>query len=320
MGILGPLERKTVRKWLITVLFLSSSCTVIQEQNVVTNKQAAQLQKSTFFIPIPIEKLSSFQCPCINIEIEEKTLLTKLDLGFQGDMALEKEILDSISSRTFIGEKTTYGMRGREYKKKLYQIPKAKIGVMAFSPPIIQEENRGFLKDAEFLQNKENSQPREEKGRLGWELFYNTPLLIDIKNSQIVFCDSLATLKSKGYAIEAFVKTSLCLENGLVEFEVETSKGCLHCILDTGSTWNILNSELQEGESIDVVAWESENILEFSYFKIEGANFGPIAFHQLPIRLPIRIEAILGMEFFKDHLVFLDFAKKIAYFAKNVPE
>lgn len=48
---------------------------------------------------------------------------------------MNKKEMDSISSKTFVGERSMYGVRGKEYNKKLYQISKAKIGAMTFSPP-----------------------------------------------------------------------------------------------------------------------------------------------------------------------------------------
>ena len=299
------------RRWAILLLFFAFGCSALREQNVTSKEQSVKSEKEVFFVSVPIAKFSSFECPCVNIEIEGKEFLAKLDLGFQGDLAIAKEPLTRISAKTFVKEKSMYGVRGKEYKKKLYRIPKAKIGVMAFSPLMLQEESEEFLKDAQFLQNEEDLSAREEEGALGWELFYNANLLIDMKNSQIAFCDSLDTLKERGYAVERFTKVPLLLERGLVEFEAETPNGPLRCMLDTGSTWNIFNIEFEEQNSS---VWEPENILKFLFFKIGKVDFGPISFHQLPIRVPIPIAAILGVEFFKTHLVFLDFVEKTAYF------
>lgn len=152
---------------------------------------------------------------------------------------------------------------------------------------------------------------------MGCSLFYNTNLFIDILNCQIAFCDSIDTLRNNGYPIETFVKTSLIFEKGLAEIEVSTPNGLLRCILDTGSTWNILNAQLDNEESWDQLMWEKENTSEFSFFTIEGTDFGPTCFHRMPIRMPIQIEAVLGVEFFKTHLVFLDFSEKFVYISKK---
>lgn len=232
-------------------------------------------------------------------------------------MAIQEEAVNSMSSKAFVREYSSYGIRGKEYKSKLYQIPKLKIGSMTFSPPILHEENREYLKDSEFKQNEEDASTRTEEGRLGHTLFYNTNLLIDIPNSLIAFCDSLKTLQKHGYLVENSICTPLFLERGLVEFFAETSEGKLRCMLDTGATWNFLNSHLEEKQSIDQVMWDATNILKYPSFTIGGRDVGPIAFHRIPIKIPIRIEAILGMEFFETNLVFFDFSGGMAYFFKK---
>ena len=208
-----------------------------------------------------------------------------------------------------------HGIRGKEYPINLYQVPKLKIDKMAFIHPTVQEENVEFEKDAVFLREGSTHSP-QEPGRLGWELFYHSNLLIDVKNSQIAFCDGLNTLTKQGYPVQDFIFAHLLLERGLVEFEAETPDGILRCTLDTGATWNMLNTEIDEGKPLEQVMWEPNRVREYPFFKASGKELGPLSFHTVPIKLPIHIEAILGMEFFRDHLVFLDFEKKQLYFYK----
>jgi hypothetical protein len=240
----------------------------------------------------------------------------ELDLGYRGDLVVTTKSIDFFPSKDFICEKPMYGIRGKKYSTNLYRIPKLQIGKMIFLKPVLQEELEAFIKDSTFVQDGAEPSPRDI-GRLGWELFYNVNLLVDLKNSQIAFCDSLETLENQGYSIQSLTKIPLLLDQGLIELEVETSKGPLRCMLDTGATWNILNHEIDDGKSIDQAVWEPENILKFHSFKIGEKEFGPINFHLIPIKIPIHIQAILGMEFFQDHLVFLDFERKTAYISND---
>ena len=185
---------------------------------------------------------------------------------------------------------------------------------MSFLNPILQQGTGEFIKDSTFIQNGGEPSIRPP-GRLGWELFYKVNLLIDIQNSQIAFCDSLDTLQSKGYSVAFFTKTPLLIDRGLVEFQAETSEGTLRCMLDTGTTWNMLNKEVSEEQSIDKAIWDPKSVIDCSVFKIGGKDLGPINFHQIPLKAPIQIDAILGMEFFQQNLVFLDFRQGFAYFS-----
>lgn len=85
--------------------------------------------------------------------------------------------------------------------------------------------------------------------------------------------------------------------------------------MDTGSTWNILNAEIEEGKLIEQGTFEPSNILECPLFVLGEKEFGPIKFHHIPIQLPIHVEAILGMEFFNKNLVFFDFTNNMLYFS-----
>jgi predicted aspartyl protease len=303
----------------ILLLFFLSGCLPSRKHEtppMEKTEEIAQVKKPTFFISVPITKFSAIQCPCVEVEIEDTTFTMALDLGFQGNLAIAQDLIDQISLKTFIRTKPMYGIRGKQYPTNLYSIPKIKIGAMSFTQPILEEETAEFIKDGVFVENGGEPSPTES-GRLGWELFYYSNLLIDIKNSKIAFCDSLDTLQTQGYAIETFIRTPLFLENDSVEFEARTPGGILRCILDTGATWNFLNSEVAGNKPIEQAMWDSDNLLEYSSFQIAEDDFGAITFHRIPITVPVQVEAFVGMEFFRDHLVFLDFSGGYVYFAKD---
>jgi len=88
-----------------------------------------------------------------------------------------------------------------------------------------------FVADSTFVQDGSSPSPREP-GRLGWQLFYNANLLIDVNHSTIAFSDSIETLEKYGYSSSDFVQTPLFLERGVVEFDVDTSNGLVRCMLD----------------------------------------------------------------------------------------
>ncbi len=272
---------------------------------------------NSYFISVPITKLSSIQSPCVDVNIGDKLFSMELDLGFRGDLSLQSRFINQISPKTFIKTKPMYGIRGKKHLNNLYQIPKVKIGGMAFFESVLQEDSAEFVKNSVFVKNGGEPSAREP-GRLGWEFFHATNLLIDIQNSTIAFCDSLDTLKQQGYPIEEFIDAPLHIEQGLVECIADTPEGPLRCMLDTGCTLNMLNSDIEE-EKIARAFWDPEYDIDYAYFKIKNIDFGPQKFHRFPITLPIRIDAILGMDFFEEHLVFIDFSNEKIYFSKDHP-
>jgi hypothetical protein len=296
-------------------LLFSVSCNISHKKQIPRSTESSNRQKP-YYIAVPITKRSSIRAPCLDVCIENSIFSVELDLGYQGNLTFTKEYSDTLHSKAFLREKTMYGIKGKEYPTKIYQVPALQIGKMTFLKPTIQEEEKDFSTDATFVHTGQQTSPCQP-GRLGWELFYNVNLLVDSKNSLIAFCDGLETLKKHGYKIEEFTCTPLLLERGLIEFYAETSEGLLRCVVDTASTWNILNRNADEESSIENLMWNPDNIIEYSSFRINQKNFSPLVFHRLPIRIPIRIDAILGMDFFDNHLIFLDFKKKYIYFLKN---
>ena len=154
-----------------------------------------------------------------------------------------------------------------------------------------------------------------EAGRIGWTLFQDVNLFMDLKNSRIAFCDSLDTLKKQGYPVDTFTKVPLLLDHGLIEFEALITEGKLRCVLDTGATWNILNTKSQQ--PIEQIIWSARTVSEPTILQIGEKDFGKTSFHLLPLNLPIPVEAILGMEFLSTHLVFIDFAHNHIYFGTS---
>ena len=192
-----------------------------------------------------------------------------------------------------------------------------------------EEANLEFEEDVDLGEEK----PVESNlGRVGWCLFYNFNLLVDCQHCMLALCDSLQTLKEQGYPVDSFTEAPLLLDRGLIEFETATDENILRCILDTGSTWNMLNKDLKNGsndhmtftstntdqylvlnpENRNFLTFDPKNVCEIPTFKIQGKEFGPLTFNC--IKSPLSIEAIIGMEFFESTLVFIDFANRKIYF------
>jgi len=307
------MENKAKIFFVLLVLFIAG-CSMFKEQKDISSEKATEIKKPALFVSVPITKFSAIQCPCVEVEIQGTTFTMELDLGFRGDVNIAHDLIEQIPLKEFVRAKPMYGIRGKEYIKNLYKIEEARIGEIYFLKPFLQEDSEEFKRDSVFVKNGGEPSP-PEAGRLGWELFYHTNLLIDVKNSKIAFCDSLETLKKEGYDIDSFIKAPLLLEQGSVEIEAETPEGVLRCVLDTGSTWNLLNAKTDK--PIEQAIWDSDNFLEQPSFRINGHDFGAITFRRVPIQAPVPVEAILGMDFFEEHLVFLDFTGGYVYFAKN---
>lgn len=278
------------------------------------NKKVKSPKKATYCVSVPISNFTSTNLPCINVVIEDKTYLLCLDLGFTGNVSINSEVIEQINNKTFKKNKTMYGWMGKKYERNVYEIPKIGIGSITFKNLLLHEENADFRRDSTIIipEGKEPSFS-PESGKIGWTLLNHTNVFLDLGNSIIDFCDSFETLEKKGCSKNAFAKAPLLLDRNLLEIEILTSNGLMRCLLDTGCTWNILHVEADE--SPEKMAINPDCISEINEIWVEHKNLGPLTFRQLPIKIPI--QAILGMDFFMAHQVFIDFANKQVYIRPN---
>jgi hypothetical protein len=281
-------------------------------------KETPNEEQKHYFCPVSVIEWTNSRCPCLPIQIGDKTILSLLDLGFTGYFSISKEILDQISDKTYLVSQTTYGFKGNGYESKNFSVPKVRIdNTVSFYDVPVQEETEQFNIDARVIR-EDGITPSSEAGKIGWKIFKLFNLFLDLGNDTIVFCDSLSTLEQQGYAVSTFTKTPLTSERGLIEMEAETSNGHLLCVLDTGSTCNILNEKSQKDTDTNELVFDPKDSFEMPSFTIDEKEFGPLAFRRIPIELPIHVEAILGMDFFKKNMVFLDFTNNLIYLAPSV--
>ncbi len=273
-------------------------------------------ETSGFFVVIPIAKFTQSDLPCLNVEIEDKEFLALLDLGYTRYVSAAVDISNKISEKTFLRTSTNWGFRGTPWFHKIYQIPLMHLGGLTFSPIPLDEENDGQRQEGVIVKSQDAPAVLTQ-GKLGWKLFKDMALYLDLDHDTMTACDSLETFQKQGHSLAHFVKVPLILERELIEFEIGTPKGPLRCFLDTGCTSNHLQMHNKENIPLEELYFDEQRIVRFPRFRIGNQQFGPLTFHPIPINIPIRTQAVLGMDFLFDHKVFIDFKNRYIYFCRN---
>ncbi|HSX10799.1 MAG TPA: hypothetical protein VLF94_03670 [Chlamydiales bacterium] len=280
-----------------------------------TAQEKKSIIDNRYYMSAPIEFMSS-GLPYLTVEIEGKKFPAELDLGYYSHVALTNNLLTKIAGKTFIGTASSCGWDGKKYASNVFEIPEIKINKISIHPLYLYEEDPEFLTTSRIITNETEALSLEH-GRLGWRLFKKTKLFLDLGNAKIAVCDSIETFQKQGYDLATFSKTPILLDNGLLEIDADTANGPLRCLLDTGCTVNILNTPLPSEKSMEEMLQNRENFSEIKSFHIGGKNLGTAVFRCLSVQLPFKIEAILGMEFFLNHQVLIDFANGEVYFARR---
>jgi hypothetical protein len=327
MGVMKRKRGKRVVFFLLGVLLVAGgiSAWLVRPQRLLLTK------KDAYFIPLKIHGFDSGNIPYLDMKIESRIVTMKIDLGFEGAVSLPAGVIKELHLKDHIRRCSSYALSGKTYTSDVYRVKEVAIENMTFFPVPIEEANSELDDDIQLRVKDKN--PNNDQGTIGWRLFQRFNLLVDCKHSMVALCDGLETLEERGYPVSAFVVTPLLLDRGLIEFEAKTKLGALRCVLDSGSTLNMLNKDLENASSdhhlftsqntdqYPLLNPENDNLLltfgfekvcEMPVFSIGGKEFGPVTFNQ--IRSPMAIEAIIGMEFFEDTLIFIDFAERKIYF------
>ncbi|MBU6446295.1 MAG: hypothetical protein KGQ49_02725, partial [Verrucomicrobia bacterium] len=114
---------------------------------------------------------------------------------------------------------------------------------------------------------------------------------------------------------DRFTQTPMHMTSDGVVIEVDTDIGAKRFLLDTGSTISVIrNIDIPE----KIAFHNAMPVYESSKFLIRGTDFGKQILYLLDISPDFKdSDGILGMNFFNEHAVFLDFTKNVVYIGRS---
>jgi hypothetical protein len=90
--------------------------------------------EKSHFVPLKISGFSRCNSPQIEVEIENHIILSEIDLGWRGGIALPSAILHNFRNKTYHGRYSFCGLKGRMYESDIYDLPHIHIGKMKIFP------------------------------------------------------------------------------------------------------------------------------------------------------------------------------------------
>jgi len=294
-------------------LWVSLSCVFLYSAYTRKEKRLKNERKAYYF-SMSVPRFSKGDVPYIPVQIGNQMVLAQLDLGFEGAFAFSRSILEKVQDKKFLYLKPYCKIHGTEVQTEVYEISKAKIGSANFTRLKACEASEDFF-DTRLVRSAIQDQENRDEGVVGWHPFSLSNIFLDLGNSLVGFAGSLEALQQNGYGERQFIKTPLLTDRGLIEIEVEGSDGPLRCVVDTGCSYSMKNTESENGNPVEKLTLE--NFSKNTFLMIGGEKFGEVLFLHFPMRLPIKIDAILGMEFLKKHVLLLDFSEGYAYLSKE---
>lgn len=277
------------------------------------------LRKKIYYTNVPV-RFGPAGTPLLHVEIEGKEYCVEVDLGSKFQLTLDREIVNQLNKKP-CGTVVSHDMKGRRYETLAYRIKSVQIKDLSFSNVKIDEESKDFVRDTIFwMSPHQNSKGFEHRiGTIGRALLKKRNLLLDFPKSLIFITNDLKRLKKEGYELENLEKISLEVGKRGTILLADTDFGKLRLVIDTGSTTSLLRASfLSKNQSTAGKKYDLPFVVT-SKFIIGGKDFGPINLCLIDITPELHeFDGILGMDFLKHHIVYLDYVKKIAYIGKSV--
>lgn len=269
------------------------------------------------FLEFPVHFVS--QSPCWKIEMERKTFLVEIDTGFSNQFALKGDVLDCLSNKSSLGVHNTIDVSGNEYTKFTFQIPEIKLVDAKITNATVIEENLFLLeKGSALFPDREISAEHQKyldevSGRIGMEVLLQMDYwLFDLGNSSICVIKDLYKARKRGiFNLTGFLEVPFELDDCLVITEFDTDFGKKKFILDTGATLSVLMP--QEGE-------EAHQWVTTQKFGVEDACLGAMDLYLFRFSEKLGVDGILGMDFFRNHAIFLDVKNQKLFIGPPIPK
>ncbi len=228
---------------------------------------------------------SEFNIPKIKVELQDSNYELKVSIGTRFPLFLNKEILDKIDKQPQ-GTTLWHNIKGEQFEALTYLIPKMKVGELTLTNILVNQS----------LEQGHNS--------IGKYLGEEFNLLLDFPHSRIVACDTFSRLQARELAGNHWVPVPFELNRIGVVLLVKTVLGTHRLAINTTSTFNALRSSLAP----------SEKSLISSNFSIGDVEFGKTSFQVVDLPEILNdIDGCIGMDFLKDHALYIDYSNKIAY-------
>ncbi|OGN56771.1 MAG: hypothetical protein A3D96_07130 [Chlamydiae bacterium RIFCSPHIGHO2_12_FULL_44_59] len=265
------------------------------------------------FIKIPIRYLSILKGPHIEVEIEKQKFYFLIDSGSDTQLSFQSKAIQKIQNKHFIGNSTNYNFKGIKYNSEIYEIETFKIGesLISYKTKISTDHDEAIRKANNW--NKEPSLSSwvwgkidswMSHGKIGNGFFKNFVCYFDFPDETFCIAKDLGSLmKEGGYSLEPFISTSIEVAPFGPIVKMETKWGSKAFLLDTGST----RSLIQQKSLLDEEETKSDLFLE-------NFHLGSCCFTSCYISpLFSGIDGILGVDFFKERVVCIDYLQKKAY-------
>jgi hypothetical protein len=259
--------------------------------------------------------------PKTEVEIQGQKHLLNIDFGCKFQLALNNDLLDRLEKKPN-GTLQGRDAKGNTYNSAAFQIKKIQIGNHSFKDVIVKETNKDYvLNTVVYIEkNNKNEVFNEKFGVIGRALLEKMNLLLDFQNSVIIECNDITDLEQIGYDVNKLTASHFDVGPTGFILTVNTAVGAARLSLDTGSTVSMIRSSFVK-EDVPKKQQYGLPYINTPFFEIGNRDFGSMRLYLYDITPELHeIDGLLGMDFLKDHVVYIDHKKKMIYVGDPIPQ
>ncbi len=263
---------------------------------------------------IPVE-FTYNQLPVIEIEVLNQKHKMIVDLGASSELTLLNNHFPQDKLR-YIYPSNCMNFIGDEYEVKRYVLPECKVGSTILKNLILNNEANEIGVTTNVVGKKNGTLSREGLGTLGSCILHRANILFDFPHFSLWLIQQSNDLKKVGFDLEQCVQIPFDLDKGWIVVKISGDFGNLRFFVDTGSSGTFCKGEFLQNKSLE------KDSLNNSYYFSEAFILGDCNFGNkkvFPFEITSKIEnidGILGMDFLKEHVFYIDFQKRIMYIQK----
>jgi len=246
------------------------------------------------FMNIPIT-FSKRNFPIIVVDFDGKKHPLELSLNSKYPLFINTQSIETMS-KVQAGHAEWRNIKGEKKSSPLFEIPKLQIGNMK-------------LKKIYAATKSLNLNDQESHGSIVWP-FEKMNLLLDLPHHQIAGIKDEKNLKALGCVLGKMEKIKCEVTNKGILFRALTNFGEMNMALTTSSNANAIKNSIFEKTN-------EENECLMTELIIGKKNFGLIDLIPTEIAEELHVDCILGVEFLKNHIVYIDAEEEYLYFGEK---
>lgn len=236
--------------------------------------------------------------PLVTIRIHDHDVPLELDIGDASALVLHPAVLSELNTTPTGESYKGYGMEGKVIEEPIVKVDRVEMGGIVFSDVSIHRDGHDDAFRARQLAE------RGTQGYIGASFFKGYELVLDYRRRRITLIPNGAQPASLRSCRGQIIPLERSVNWGLVS-RVNTDMGDMLFVWDTGSPGLVMIKANAQAEHLDT----AHGPLTFKHFRMNGREFGPLQFDIWDFPAPPGMAGFLGYNFFRDHVVCIDFPR-----------